>query len=282
MAETGGNNVKSRMLQYLGFSLVTLVYSIIIFASTAAASGAGAASPNSIDASAPKTASPSYNWSGYVASGQTFKHIQGTIAVPTVTCTVPNAQTLIWVGFDGYNASANQTVEQDGIGAKCSATKHVTYFAWWEMFQTTQGTSLQTISSKLMTVKPGEKIRASVTYNTTYRDYVLQLDNLSTKQLFTTTRSCIGNVCGRQSAEWITERYMLGANAYTALARWNSDPAMFTESSAYTMTSKSYPINHYSYTPVNMVSQKTFANLDVTNPLYDSGTAFSVTWKAAQ
>jgi hypothetical protein len=276
--------VKARISKYLGSFLTILVYTVLVFASTAVASNSASSGASAAAGSKVKPASSSFNWSGYVATGQAFNHIQGTITVPTVTCTVPYAQSLFWVGLDGYTIAANQTVEQDGVGAKCSGGQHpkVTYFAWWEMFQTNQATSLQTIPGTVLTVKPGDRIKATVAYNSSDKSYVLQLNNETTKQLFATTQYCIGNACSRQSAEWVAERYMLATNTYTALAQWRTRASLFTANGAGAnsdITMK--PINHYNYLPVNMMSQQTYKNLDTTSPLSFDGTAFNVDWKAA-
>lgn len=276
--------MSSRISRYLGFLLTILVYTVLVFASTAAASSSGSSGASGSVTSTLKPASSSFNWSGYAATGQTFNRVQSTITIPAVSCTVPYAQTLFWVGIDGYSSSANQTVEQDGVGAKCSSGPHptVSYFGWWEMFQTNQSTSLQTIPANVITVKPGDRVTATVAYNPSNMGYTLQLNDLNTKQLFATTQYCTNNACTRQSAEWVTERYMLGNNSYTALARWHPSSSLFTASGASSASTATIePISHFNYTPINMMSQQTYDNIDSSSPLFFDGSAFTVKWKAA-
>lgn len=276
--------MKTRLSKYFSFLMTILVYTVLVFASTAAATSSGSSGASSLQHGTIKPASSSFNWSGYVATGQTFNRVQSIITVPTVSCTVPGAQSLFWVGLDGYSTSANQTVEQDGVGAKCSGGKHPTlhYFGWWEMFQTNQSTSLQPIPTSVIAIKPGDRVKAVVTYNPSNQGYTLQLNNLSTKQLFATTQYCTGNACSRHSAEWIAERYMLASNTYTALAKWQAGPSLFAASSASAdHTATLQPISHFNYKPINMMSQQTFGTIDTTSPLYYGGNAFTVNWKAA-
>lgn len=274
--------MSSRISTYLGFLITIVVYTVLVFAATAAATSSGSSGASGSQSSTLKPASSSFNWSGYAATGQTFNRIQSTITVPTVTCTVPYAQSLFWVGLDGYSAAANQTVEQDGVGAKCSSGQHpsVSYFGWWEMFQTNQSTSLQMIPATAMSIHPGDRVIATVTYNPSSMRYTLRLNNVHTKQVFATTQYCTGNVCARQSAEWVAERYMLAANTYTALAQWRTGSSLFTASGASRGTTLR-PISSFNYTPINMMSQQTYRNIDTTSPLYYTGSAFTVNWQSA-
>jgi hypothetical protein len=71
------------------------------------------------------------NWAGFVAANATFSAVNGSWTVPAVTCPATgNTYSSQWVGIDGYGGS---TVEQDGIGAFCSAGTPV-YFAWYEIW----------------------------------------------------------------------------------------------------------------------------------------------------
>jgi hypothetical protein len=277
--------MKSSILSVLRRSALTLLFlSILTSAGTAFAASAKSSAASMQAQTTTTSTATSVNWSGYAVAGHTYNKVQGDITVPTVSCTTKGAESLFWVGFDGYNDS---TVEQDGVGALCSnaAKPTPTYFAWWEMFNAYTGTSLHQISSSTLSVKPGNRVASLVTYNPSTKGYLLQLDNTSTKQkAFATTQHCAaGYTCSRQTAEWIAERDELGNGSYTALAKWNYNASLFAYSEAYTSTStKLEPISFYSLISINMISAHTnWHYLDNVKSLTGSGTTFGVSWVAA-
>jgi hypothetical protein len=158
------------------------------------------------------------NWSGYVILstpvGQlppstTFTTVRARWRQPTVICTTPNAQTAIWVGFDGFPARPGNegTVEQLGTLATCGSdpneTAPVSYTAWWEMkadgvTDPPHGTEFD--------VSPGDLIDAAVTYSD--GAFVLQLIDRTTQRSFMTRRQTCdpAHTCPRSSAEFIVER----------------------------------------------------------------------------
>jgi hypothetical protein len=143
------------------------------------------------------TAAGSFNWSGYAdtaTKAQTFSKVSGSWAAPSLTCTREDQVTSNWVGLDGFNSS---TVEQLGTIAQCFLGTPI-YATWFEMFPAgvkVEGTTL----------KPGDKITASVTRSGT--SYTLKLtDATHPANSFSVTKTCALATCKDTSAEWISER----------------------------------------------------------------------------
>jgi hypothetical protein len=274
--------MKLSISRVLRRSIMTLLCLSILTSSSVAFASTKTNGAASIQAqsAASTTSATSVNWSGYAATKHSFTKVQGDITVPTVTCTTAGAESLFWVGLDGYSDS---TVEQDGVGAKC-VNGAPQYFAWWEMFNGAGGTTLHTVST--LSVKPGDKVAAIVTYNGGVQGFLLQLDNTSTSQkTFSTTQHCdtVAGACTRQSAEWIAENYT-GPDNRTPLAKWGYNSSLFTYAKA--STSASYgldPISYYNNIAIDMISAKTdWHYLDNVNSLGNGGTSFGVTWKSAK
>src|SRR5579859_3214643 len=123
----------------------------------------------------------SRNWDGYTSyaksAGQTeFNSVHGTWVQPAVTCTRPNAWTVLWVGLDGW---FDDTVEQGGSSAQC-VNGVPQYTTWWEMFPTN---AIQTV----FTVRPGDTIDATVTFSTTTQVFTIAVRDVTTGQSFTRT-----------------------------------------------------------------------------------------------
>jgi Peptidase A4 family len=149
------------------------------------------------------------NWSGYMSlpeakKATAFRYVGAEYSVPSVNCGVtPTAFVYNWVGLDG---DTDGTVEQDGVGSYCvSGTP--TYFAWYEMFPA--GLQIQ------FYLNAGDAINSSVYYNSTTRQYSLELTDQTSGQTFTTSQSC-ASVCNNSSAEVITEGYPSGSYGGTA------------------------------------------------------------------
>jgi hypothetical protein len=96
----------------------------------------------------------SFNWAGYVATGDTYTSVTSNWIQPEVTCTTKGIVSF-WVGLDGWN---NGTVEQTGTGVDCR-TGSPQYYAWWETFPTN---SQQTYAS--VPVVPGDQISSTVSF----------------------------------------------------------------------------------------------------------------------
>jgi Peptidase A4 family len=160
----------------------------------------------------------SNNWSGYLFQstpvGQlppqtTFTFVRARWQQPTVSCTVPNARTAIWVGLDGWGEPhSTGTVEQLGTMAICGPTAGaapLSYKAWWEM-KAESPNNEYSADEYMFDVSPGDYIEALVTY-TEAGTFVLHLRDLTTHQEFSTTKTCNPNrTCYRNSAEFIVER----------------------------------------------------------------------------
>jgi hypothetical protein len=221
------------------------------------------------------TPTTSTNWEGYVtqeSSGATFTEVTTTYKQPVVTCQVSNAFTVFWIGFDGFS---DNTVEQDGTGAEC-VNGTPDYFAWWEMYPTN---SIQPFS---MSVAPGNKIKAVVTYAAGSAQYTMTVSDLTTGQQDTQTATCgSGLQCLRSVAEWITERPSSGGNL-TPLAKFNTfafnnDKAAATPSGAALKS-----ISHFTNDKITMVGSSDGLTLAKPGKLASGGTSFTNTWVNTQ
>jgi len=104
------------------------------------------------------------NWSGYAKIGGrgAFRTVSASWRQPAVTCrSVPHGHyqyAYFWVGLDGFTRTGvGRTVEQTGIGAECHGTTP-SYFGWYDMYPV----GAEAYSN---TVRPGDLISASVTFN---------------------------------------------------------------------------------------------------------------------
>ena len=70
------------------------------------------------------------NWSGYVATGNSFTSVSASWTEPAVTCNSSNDLYAPWVGIDGYGSDS---VEQTGVATDCSSGSPA-YQAWYEMY----------------------------------------------------------------------------------------------------------------------------------------------------
>lgn len=255
--------------------VVALSLAVLVAAIPAGADGGAAAPPLSRPPrtymSVSGSPEPSYNWSGYAASGQTFTKVQGEFTVPKMTCPAPGAAAVFWVGFDGFQ---NGTVEQDGIGVQCdySSTPQPQYYAWWEMWPTNY------IQQLPLTVKPGNVVKANVTYSA--GTYIMTVANISTSRQSTVRATCAPNLtCSRQSAEWIAERPTMGAS-YAPLADWNKTK-LFADTAATAHSGGLRPVSYYANTPLDMIDTND-VSLATVAPLLTGGKSFYDTWHAAQ
>jgi Peptidase A4 family len=99
------------------------------------------------------TNSTSSNWSGYAVTGGRYTSVSSSWTEPTATCS-GTAYSSFWVGLDGDTSS---TVEQTGTDADCSGSTPQ-YYAWYEMYP-------KFPVNFSNTVRPGDKLTASVTTN---------------------------------------------------------------------------------------------------------------------
>lgn len=216
-------------------SAVTIALTIAAFAigpaATASPSASSASPPNPASlrpgtplkgVSGSATASGTYgaystaveanNWAGFAVTRgtTTFRYISASFYVPRVNCTGTTVDTYSghWVGLDGF---ATNTVEQTGIEADCISGAPA-YSAWWEMAPNPP-------SYPALTIHGGDRITASVYYNTSTRKFQLVLTNDSTGKGFTRTASCPSGIsCRRTSAEAISEPpFDTSTNEFTPL-----------------------------------------------------------------
>jgi len=143
----------------------------------------------------------SYNtiWAGYAVTGADFTSVQGSWIVSAVDCTkTPNTDSSEWVGIDGWTSN---TVEQTGTDADCIG-KTPYYYVWYEFYP------LNTVVINSVSIAPGDKFSASVTYDGN-KEYTVTITNDTTGQYFTKKVDFDGadgsGAPPRNSAEWIME-----------------------------------------------------------------------------
>jgi hypothetical protein len=215
------------------------------------------------------TSVTSSNWGGYAAqscltspSKDVVTKVVGTWVEPTAKCS-GTAYAAFWVGIDGYSSSS---VEQLGTDSDCNG-KTPSYYAWYEMYPANP----VTIS---MTIKPGNTITASVTYNSA-KKFVLAIEDVTTGKTFSVTKSL--SSAARSSAEWIVEAPS-SSSGVLPLADFGT--VTFTSCSA-TISGVTGPIQTSSSTwqaaEMNIVGSTTE---ETTGALSSSGNGFTGTWVA--
>lgn len=105
-------------------------------------------------------------WAGYTATGKTYTSVTGKWTVPSITCSkTQNSSTSPWVGLDGWDSS---TVEQIGMDQNCDKGK-LSFAPWVEMYPADSIYFTET-------VKPGDVITASVTYQGSNKYQLVESD----------------------------------------------------------------------------------------------------------
>ncbi len=138
------------------------------------------------------TAVDSFNWSGYADGSKTtkagtFTQVSGSWTTPSVKCGAEDELTSEWVGLDGWTSGS---LEQLGTMSWCYRGAAL-YFTWWEMFFPPTNTGLIRVGT---TLKPGDKITASVTRSGT--NYTLKLTDATTpRNGFTIKQACPTTTC---------------------------------------------------------------------------------------
>jgi len=140
----------------------------------------------------------SNNWSGYAVETNllspqpgVFTAVSGSWTVPAVSG-VGTAYSSVWVGLDGFSSG---TVEQ--IGTASDLIDGVpSYYAWYEMYPS------YSVSVTTLSIKPGDKIDASVIY-TGSDQFSLVITNTTSSSTFSTVQTL--KDAKRSSAEWIVE-----------------------------------------------------------------------------
>jgi hypothetical protein len=217
------------------------------------------------------TQTTSSNWGGFAAqscltspSTKVVTKVVGTWVEPTVKCTSgETAYAAFWVGIDGYSSNS---VEQLGTDSDCSGGSP-SYYAWYEMYPAGPVTLG-------MTIKPGNTITASVTYNSA-KKFVLALKDVTTGKTFSVTKSL--SSAARSSAEWIVEAPS-SSSGVLPLADFGT--VTFSSCSA-TISGVTGPIQTSTSTwqaaEINIVGSTTE---ETTSALTSSGNGFTGTWVA--
>ena len=197
----------------------------------------------------------STNWSGYAATGSTYTSVASSWTEPTGTCRSGSQYSSFWVGLDGYNSG---TVEQTGTDVDC-AGRTPQYYAWYEIYP---AASVEIND----TVRPGDKISASVTYAGSSK-FTLKISDTTRGWTYTTTKTESG--AARSSAEVITEAPCC-TNSGGILPLADFGKVSYTGSTVNGST-----LSSFSPTEITMVSASGVQE-DSTSSL--SGGSFSNTW----
>ena len=208
----------------------------------------------------------STNWSGYAAfaspANSAVTAVSGTWSVPTVTPGPTPGWSSSWVGIDGFNSGS---VEQIGTEQDITSSGTAQYYAWYEMYPK----GLVQITS--MTIKAGDQISASVTYDGSGK-FTLSITDGS--QSYSTTQSA--KRAKRSSAEWIEEA---PSSIFGVLPLANFGTVNFSNAKA-TLNGTTGPIDGAAWQndAINMVNSSGTQQLDSTSGLTDSGgtSSFSI------
>jgi len=200
------------------------------------------------------SATTSTNWSGYDATGGGFASVAATWTVPTVKPSLTDAYSSFWVGLDGDGSG---TVEQLGTDSD-SVGGAAVYEVWYEMYP-------HWPKYVAMTIKPGDTMTASVTAAASGA-FTLSITDKTTGQSFTVTEKM--KRAKRYSAEVIAEAPWSGG----VLPLANFGSVGFTG-----CTFNAKPIRAFNWNKIDMVENG--VTKDVTGPLDNTGTAFTITWK---
>ena len=249
-------------------------------------------------------------WSGYVVSpesGHQMTTVSASWVQTAVSCPKPNAWTLFWDGFDGWNEIGTPTVEQGGSSAQCNSGQGVDYEAWWEMYPTND---VQTV----FPISVGDHITSSVTFSSTDDSYTVSVTDTSTTphKSFVVVASVTGNSytialnggvaspptsfsggqyggvlcspgapCRNSSAEWVVEAPAGDGGGLYPLARFR--PTVFTSASATDDQGDqgSITANGWLSTALDLTTVSGTTEATVT-ALKNQGHSFRVKWSPAQ
>jgi Peptidase A4 family/Immunoglobulin I-set domain len=218
----------------------------------------------------------SWNWSGYVATGQGFSTVTGNWTAPAVTCTgSATTYSSQWIGIDG---DGDNFVEQDGTESDC-LNGVPSYDAWYEMFgdDAVNGGYEVELSPANYPVAPGDAMTASVSLAGS--TWTLAISDGTAGWQFSTPIVQPNPAPQQISAEWILERPEVNGSL-SSLSDFGS--AAFTGATA-TDTATSGPISSFTNEPLQMVEPagSSYDILASPGPLNSGGTGFSVTWNGS-
>jgi hypothetical protein len=216
----------------------------------------------------------SRNWAGYVtyaaSHGTDFDVVKATWVQPAVTCEAAGAWTVFWVGLDGW---WDNTVEQGGSSAQCSAAGGpASYALWWEMYPTN---AIQTV----LAINVGDTINASVVYSTSTSVFTIHVKDVTTGKGFTRHEMCGGGlICSRSSADVITEDVgQFGGGGYFPLADYGT--MGYTNAHATDITGQKGSISSRHWLNAAVTEASGGTTYATVSPLASRGTAFDVTWQ---
>jgi hypothetical protein len=225
------------------------------------------------------------NWAGYVVtpSESNFTAVSASWVVPAVTCPKRNSWTVFWVGLDGWG-NGNNTVEQGGTSAQCSANSNgrirPVYEAWWEMWPEVPTITFVPFSPPLAV---GDTVSASVGYTQDTGVYAISVEDDTTGQSFTQDDTCTGieaDLCQNASAEWVAESPE-GRNGSTSALYPLADfhTMKFADAQAVDGNGDSGTISSPSWadTGVDMASTSS-GNKVTVDPLQKNGAKFGLVW----
>ncbi len=238
---------------------------------------AGAAGPARGRESAASNASAQFtsrNWDGYITyvsgEGTDFNAVKATWIQPTVECEQSNAWTVFWVGLDGW---WDNTVEQGGSSAQC-VKGTPKYTVWWEMFPTN---AIQSV----FTIKPGDKISATVTYKPATSVFVITVRDITSGHSFTQNQRCASNInCARSSADVIAEDVgHFGGGTFFPLADYKT--MSFTGAGITDTTGHAGSFSNSAWLNAAVTESAGGTTYATVSPLSTTGQRFSATWRHA-
>jgi peptidase A4-like protein len=227
---------------------------VLAIAAAVSATGGGAASSVRHGRIHRISNSTSTNWSGYAVTGSRFTSVSASWTEPTAKCS-GTAYSSFWVGLDG---DTSNTVEQTGTDADCSGSTPQ-YYAWYEMYP-------KFPVNLRGTVRPGDKLNASVTTNGS-GSFTLTITD--TTQGWTNTTTARLKSAKLASAEVIAEAPS-GSGGVLPLANFGTVGFTGSTVNGSVLTSSTPHLD-----PITMQSGSTVK----AQPGSMSNGAFSVTWK---
>ncbi|MFC0842226.1 hypothetical protein ACFH04_00510 [Streptomyces noboritoensis] len=127
--------------------------------------------------------SPYSNWAGYVVPSSPVNAAPHSVGAawtePAFTCQdVPNDHLGVWVGLDGLDTSATESLVQVGTHAACrTGDLYPQHSVFWEVINAGTDSFAQSIP---MVVQAGDRITASVVRSSADpANYIFTIDNLS-------------------------------------------------------------------------------------------------------
>ncbi|MGA2524405.1 MAG: G1 family glutamic endopeptidase [Candidatus Bathyarchaeia archaeon] len=224
-------------------------------------------------------ATTAINWAGYEVSSDlqnpqpVVTGVNASWVVPTVTTSVNNTYSAIWIGVGGQFNNDTSLIqcgtEQD------SRDGFARYYAWYEILPH----NAINIPAYIITVSSGDQMQASIQLaNGTINQWVINVTDITTSNSFQTT---VFYNSSQLTAEWIIERPTVD-NVISQLTNFGN--VTFTSCNA-TIGSISGDVTSFPWTAINMVSSVESGGLPVqladVSDLAPDGSGFTVYWLAS-